>query len=68
MEEQEVKCPKCKSTEIAEIRYGLPNFTDELKRLIDEGKVRLGGCEIWEDNPTHFCNDCRNEFQNWKSK
>ncbi|MBX7170925.1 MAG: hypothetical protein K1X72_08210 [Pyrinomonadaceae bacterium] len=68
MEEKTVKCPKCNSTRIAQFRYGLPEFTPELKKQIDEGKIVLGGCEIWADNPTHFCNDCRKEFQNWESK
>ncbi|HRH43771.1 MAG TPA: hypothetical protein PKY82_19220 [Pyrinomonadaceae bacterium] len=62
MEKTEVKCPKCQSTNIAEIRYGLPNFSDELNRLIEAGKVRLGGCEISFDNPAYFCNECQKEF------
>lgn len=62
MEKPEIKCPKCKSTNLAEFRYGLPDFTDELKRLIAEGKIVLGGCEIFFDNPIYRCNKCHKEF------
>jgi len=28
----------------------------------DSNKVKLWGCEIREDNPTHFCKDCGHEW------
>lgn len=55
-------CPKCNSDNLAKFRYGLPEFTDDLKKQIDEGKIILGGCEIMLDNPLFHCNDCRHEF------
>ncbi|NJM53101.1 MAG: class I SAM-dependent methyltransferase [Blastocatellia bacterium] len=55
-------CPKCNSENLAKFHYGLPEFTDELKKQIAEGKIVLGGCEISFDNPLYFCNGCRNEF------
>lgn len=62
MKKTEVKCPKCKSTNIAEFRYGLYDRDEKMNRLIEEGKVRLGGCEISFDNPAYFCNECKKEF------
>ena len=62
MENTEIKCPKCKSDDIARFQYGLPEFTDELRRLIAEKKIVLGGCELAFDNPIYFCNNCRKEF------
>lgn len=55
-------CPKCNSENLARFSYGLPNFTDELKKQIADGKIVLGGCELSIDNPIYRCNDCRKEF------
>lgn len=60
--DESVKCPKCKSNSIARFFYGLPDFTEELKKRIDNKEIVLGGCEISWDNPIYFCNDCENEF------
>lgn len=63
-EDTEVVCPYCGSRNIAGIVRGMPAFTEELQRELDEGKVALGGCEIGVDRPmpTHHCNDCDEEF------
>jgi primosomal protein N' len=61
-EDESIICPKCKSNSIAEIFYGLPNFTEELNKKIEDKKIVLGGCEISWDNPIYHCNDCKNEF------
>jgi hypothetical protein len=55
-------CLKCNSDNLAKYHYGLPNFTDELKKQIDDGKIILGGCELSIDNPSYCCNDCKYEF------
>lgn len=56
------KCPLCGSAKVAPILYGLPNFTDELERALDEGKVALGGCVITGDDPRWKCLDCEATF------
>ena len=62
-EEAEVVCPYCGSRNIARILSGMPAFTEELQRELDEGKVALGG--VFEyDRPIllYHCNDCGEEF------
>jgi transcription elongation factor Elf1 len=55
-------CPKCNSTNLAKYLYGLPDFTDELKKQIADKEIVLGGCELSFDNPIYRCNDCKEEF------
>lgn len=57
-----LKCPKCGSKNIAQYMYGLPIFSDELLKEIDNGKIKLGGCIVMEDAPKHHCNDCEEDF------
>ena len=57
-----LRCPECGSNNIAEILWGLPAFTDELKKCLDEGKVVLGGCCISDDDPRYQCNECMSTF------
>lgn len=56
------QCPKCGSTNVAYILYGMPAFDDELDKQLAEGKVRLGGCESDSYNPTWHCNECDSEW------
>ena len=56
------KCPLCGSARVAPILYGLPNFTDELTRALDEGAVALGGCVITGDDPRWKCLACEAAF------
>lgn len=56
----ENECPRCKSKNIIDIVYGYPNR--ELMAKAERGEVKLGGCEVDENNPTHFCRDCLKEF------
>lgn len=64
MEDAEVVCPYCGSRNIAHLIYGMPAFTEELQRKLDEGKVTLGGCVFEYDRPIllYHCNDCGEEF------
>lgn len=55
-------CPKCKSTHIAKIVYGLPVFSEELQKDIDDGNITLGGCVIGVNDPRYHCNDCNTDF------
>ena len=63
-EDAEVVCPYCGSQNIAHLIYGMPAFTEELQRKLDEGKVALGGCVFEYDRPIllYHCNDCGEEF------
>ena len=51
-------CTHCGSSRIANILYGLPGFSKELREDLDEGRVVLGGCMVSEDNPKWACADC----------
>ena len=57
-----VVCPACGSQKIATYLYGLPIFSSELQKELDEGKLKLGGCDITEDVPDYSCNDCGKDF------
>ena len=55
-------CPKCKSSKVIKIVYGMPDSSlaeDEMK-----GKVILGGCVIHEDAKDHHCKECGLEWNN----
>lgn len=57
------KCPKCGSERIAEILFGLPAFSDELQKDIDEGRVVLGGCCVSGEDPEWKCMDCETDIK-----
>ncbi|MCU0239495.1 MAG: hypothetical protein MUC29_08640 [Pyrinomonadaceae bacterium] len=59
---EKVKCPKCKSENIAKIIYGLFDLDEKLQKKIENGEVVLGGCEMFFDNPIYRCNHCYKEF------
>lgn len=52
------KCPKCGSGQIADILYGYPEFSKELQKDLDEGKLVLGGCCVSGGDPKWKCVDC----------
>ncbi len=56
------KCPKCGSTRIAPILYGMPAFDEELQRKLDNEKIYLGGCLIEEMQPEYHCFGCRKDI------
>lgn len=55
-----MKCPKCKSENLAKILYGLPAFDDKPEKDLEEKKIVLGGCEV--DDKHWHCNNCGTEF------
>lgn len=57
-----VKCVKCGSNNTAEYLYGLPLMNEELEQNIEQGKVKLGGCEVSDFDPKYHCNECDNDF------
>ena len=57
-----MKCPQCGSEKIADILYGYPGFSPELDKLLDKGKVVLGGCCITDNDPLWRCTECGNDI------
>ena len=57
-----IKCPKCKSDNIASYQYGLVEMDPELKKDLDKGKIVMGGCFYSEDNPQLHCNQCEYDW------
>jgi len=51
-------CPKCGSDKIATILYGMPAFSDSLRKDLNDNKIILGGCCITNDDPTWKCTSC----------
>ena len=57
----ETRCPKCQSTNRAEILWGLANkkmIKEELKRK----EIVLGGCHVTHNDPKWQCNECRTRW------
>ena len=52
------KCPFGGSTRLGHIIYGLPDYTEELIRRIDNEEVYMGGCLIMEGYPEYHCYAC----------
>jgi len=46
------------SSNVAGILYGLPHFTPELERELEEKRVVWAGCNIPQDAPAWQCVDC----------
>ena len=56
------KCPECGSVKIADILYGYPDFSKELERDIEDGRVQLGGCIVSGNDPVWECSECGTQF------
>jgi hypothetical protein len=52
------ECPACHEPRVATILYGLPDFSPELERELDAGRVVLGGCCVFGDDPEWQCLGC----------
>ncbi len=59
-------CPSCGSARVARIQYGLVPPTEELLRGLDEEKVVLGGCHVWDGMPSWRCLECQAEERGGK--
>jgi hypothetical protein len=55
-------CPVCGSKRIAEYLFGMPAFSKELEKEVEEGKIILGGCVTTNNDPNYACMDCRTDF------
>ncbi|MBZ0265622.1 hypothetical protein K8I28_13240 [bacterium] len=51
-------CPECGSSDIADIMYGLPVFDESLRKNVDRGNIRLGGCVITGFDAQWQCRKC----------
>ena len=49
-------CPGCGHSPIADIFYGRPAMSEELRHQIEAGKIVLGGCV--PEEATWFCSAC----------
>lgn len=54
----EIKCPKCGSSRLAPILYGMPCMDDELKLQIENEEVFIGGCKLPVMGPEYHCFNC----------
>ena len=52
------QCSKCDSFKVARIIYGMPDFTDRLEKLEEQGKIVFGGCSISGNDPKYECTEC----------
>ena len=57
------KCPYCGGRHTARILYGMPLMDEQMRRLVDEKIIVLGGCLMSDRNPDYYCNDCGREFR-----
>lgn len=53
-------CSQCGSTKILPIVYGMPDYS--LFRQEEQGRVILGGCEVYDDAPKYQCAKCGKEY------
>ncbi len=56
------KCPKCGSSTIANILYGMPIWDERLQEKLDTNKTVLGGCVICDDDPEWHCTNCNSDI------
>lgn len=59
---KKIKCPYCKSEDIAEYLRGLPVFDEELEKAVENGEVIIAGCLVYPDDPDYRCRDCGKDF------
>lgn len=54
------QCPKCGSSNVLDIMYGMP--TMEVFEMYERGEIKLGGCCVTGEDPQYYCRDCENEW------
>jgi hypothetical protein len=54
-------CPRCASTKVLPVVYGLPGKA--LLKAAEGGEVLLGGCSLSSPRADHGCTDCRYEWR-----
>ncbi len=56
------KCPRCGSSDVAEYLWGLPAFSEQLEKDMEDHKIILGGCCVTGNDPSAHCNACGKDF------
>ena len=59
---ENLRCPKCASTDIAEIVYGPVEMTDELLQLVQAKKVLIRNESKPDNPPCYYCYYCGYEW------
>ena len=59
---ENMNCPNCNSSSIAEILYGYYPNMDSIKDALDKNEVVLGGCIVTDHDPKWECNDCNHRW------
>ncbi|MFZ9010627.1 MAG: hypothetical protein ACYTBY_11900 [Planctomycetota bacterium] len=59
---ENLRCPKCASTDVAEIIYGPVEMTDELLQLVQAKKVLIRNEPAPENPPQYYCYYCGYEW------
>ncbi len=57
-----LRCPKCGSTDIAEIVYGQPELTSELLCRVQAKKAVIRPAMQAHSAPRYYCNYCQYEW------
>lgn len=57
----ELLCPKCESSDVVPIVYGLP--MPELEARAIRGEVALGGCIVFDGAPDSYCARCGHRWK-----
>lgn len=55
-------CPKCGKSKVSIILYGLPAYSEEMQKNIDEGRIFLAGCMVEDSIPKYICRWCKTKF------
>lgn len=59
---EKVICPKCGSDKVRTIVYGLLRFRSDEEREEFLKKHVSGGCVIFENSPSYYCDNCDTKF------
>lgn len=51
-------CPRCGHTRIADVRYGLPDYSEDIYRQILNGIIVIGGAAAPLDAAAWQCTKC----------
>lgn len=55
-----IDCPECSSSAGVAIAYGMPG--PDLVEAAKDGRIALGGCVIFEDQPDRRCLACDHQW------
>lgn len=55
------KCPRCGSTSVVPILYGMPSH--EAREAAERGELVIGGCEVEIGQPSHACRACGHRWE-----